>query len=408
MRVLFATTVIPRHAGSGGDLVSLAMVEALRQFGCEVTVLGYLRPGDDAEADSSTVMAGQRPIETSTSHGRASIWMARSLIFGRPYTAEKFQGGRYARLMRQLVAERRFDVVCVDHTQMAWVLDWLPKEMPVWLLMHNAESELYAQSAGFQRLMPARLLYRRESRKLKMLERSAATRAEKVFVLSPADRDAIRAVAPEAHVTVLPVMPDLKGAPRPTVGEPHFDVALLATWSWLPNLHALHWFLEEVYSHLPRNLSIHVAGAGAEPLLAGIAGITYRGFVPDVASFLSGAKVVAVPTRYGSGVETKMLTTIACGCPIVATSASTRGLGPLPASVTIADDAAQFAQFLTEKAEAAEVPVRMPAALSWCRDRREAFLSTIRHALPSSELAIAESRHDPAPASYRRARSAST
>jgi glycosyltransferase involved in cell wall biosynthesis len=407
MRVLFATTVIPRHAGSGGDLVSLAMVEALRQFGCEVIVLGYLRPGD-AAVDRDTVVAGQRPIETSASRGRASIWMARSLIFGRPYTAEKFQGGRYARLMRQLVAERRFDVVCVDHTQMAWVLDWLPKKMPVWLLMHNAESDLYAQSADFQRLMPARLLYRRESRKLKMLEKSAATRAEKIFGLSPADRDAIRAVAPEAHVTVLPVMPDLKGAPRPTVGEPHFDVALLATWSWLPNLHALRWFLEEVYPHLPRNLSIHVAGAGAEPLLAGIAGITYRGFVPNVAAFLSGAKVVAVPTRYGSGVETKMLTAIACGCPIVATSASTRGLGPLPAYVTIADDAAHFAQFLTEKAEAAEVPVRMAAALSWCRDRREAFLSTIRHALPSSELAIAESRHDPAPASYRRAGSVST
>jgi hypothetical protein len=408
MRVLFATTVIPRRAGSGGDLISLAMVEALRRFGCEVTVLGYLRPGDDAAADGDTVVAGQRPIETSTSHGRASIWMARSVMLGRPYTAEKFRGGRYARLMRQLVTERRFDVVCVDHTQMSWMLDWLPKEMPVWLLMHNAESELYAQSAGFQRSAPARLLYRRESQKLRVLERSAAARAEKIFVLSPADRDAIRAVAPEAHVTVLPVMPDLKGAPRPTVGEPHFDVALLATWSWLPNLHALRWFLEEAYPHLPRNLSIHVAGRGAEPLLAGVAGITYRGFVPDVSSFLSGARVVAVPTRYGSGVETKMLTAIACGCPIVATSASTRGLGPLPASVTIADEAATFARLLAERAEAAEVPVRIPATLSWCHDRREAFLSTIRHALRSSEPAIAETRRDPAPPSYRRARSVST
>jgi glycosyltransferase involved in cell wall biosynthesis len=407
MRVLFATTVIAQHVDSGGDLVSLATVEALRQLGCEVTILGYLRPEVDVEADDGTVPAGRRPIETSTSHVHAGIWMARSLIFGRPYTAEKFYGGRYGRLMRQLVTERQFDVVCVDHTQMAWVLDWLPEEMPVWLLMHNAESDLYARSAGFQLSLPARFLYRRESRKLRRLEKSAAARAEKIFVLSLADRDAVRAAAPEARVTVLPVMPEPKGAPRPNAGEPHFDVALLATWSWLPNLHALRWFLEEVHPRLPRDLSIHVAGRGAERLLGGVAGITYRGFVPDVASFLSGAKVVAVPTRYGSGVETKMLTAIACGCPIVATAASTRGLGPLPASVAIADDAALFARLLVEKAEAEEVPGRIQAASSWSRDRRGAFLSAIRHALLSSEAAIVEPRRDPAPSSYR-ARSVST
>ncbi len=395
MRVLFATTLIPSDASSGGELVSLAMVEALRQLGCEVTVLGYLRPGDDAEAGADAFVAGRRPIETSASPARAGVWMARSLISGRPYTAEKYYGRGYALDIQRLLKERQVDVVCVDHTQMAWVLDWLPEAMPVWVLMHNAESGLYAEGAGFQPSPLTRLFYRRESQSLRRLERSAVARAEKIFVLSPADRDAIRAAAPEARITVLPVMPEPKGAPRPTVDETHFDVALLATWSWLPNLHALRWFLEEVHPRLPRGITIHVAGRGAEQLLAGVAGITYRGFVPDVAGFLSGAKVVAVPTRFGGGVETKMLTAIASGRPIVATPASTRGLEPLPGSVTIADDAALFARFLVEKAEVAGTPIRTQAALSWCRDRREAFLSTIRHALPAGDAAIVEPRRHP-------------
>lgn len=404
MRVLFATTVIAQRTDSGGDFVSLATVEALRQLGCEVTVLGYLRPGNDAPAAPDAVAAGHRPIETSASRTHAGAWMARSLISGRPYTAEKFRSRRYALHMRRLVKEKQIDVVCIDHTQMAWVLDWLPAAMPVWLLMHNAESELYARNAAIQQSRLGRLIYQRESRNLRRLEKNAAARAEKTFVLSPADRDAIRAAVPEARITVLPVMPEPQDVSRRTAGEPHFDVALFATWSWLPNRHALRWFLEEVHPRLPRGLSIHVAGRGAERLLAGVAGITARGFVPDIASFLSAAKVVAVPTQYGYGVETKMLTAIAYGRPIVATTASSRGLGALPAFVTVADDAAQFAQLVTEKAEAPPAPALTQAALSWCRDRREAFVSTLRSALQSRDRALAETRHDPMPLPRSRAR----
>ncbi len=409
MRILFATTVIPTRIGSGGDFVSLTMVEGLRQVGCEVTVLGYVRPRDAREAvDPNTVVAGRRPIETSESYARAAVWMARSLIFGRPYTVEKFYARRYALRMRRLLEESRVDVVCIDHTQMAWLVDWLPEEMPVWLLMHNAESELYAQGADFQQSPFGRFLYRRESRNLRQLERGAAARAEKTFVLSPADRDAIRAAVPKARVTVLPVMPDTKGTSRPTAAEAHFDIALLGTWSWPPNRRALRWFLEEVYPRLPLGISIHIAGRGAEEMLAGVAGITYRGFVPDVGSFLSSAKVVAVPTRYGGGVETKMLTAIACGLPIIATSASTRGLGRLPASVTIADDAALYARLLTEKARGAGASIQTQAALSWCGNRREAFLTTIRDALQSSDAAIVEPRRDPVSSTHPHASSAST
>ncbi len=189
MRVLFATTVIPPpHASSGGDVVSLATVEALRQLGCEVTVLGYLRPGQDAVADPDTVVAGRRPIETSASRAWAGVWMARSLIFRRPYTAEKFYGRRYALRMRRLVKEKRVDVVCIDHTQMAWLLDWLPAEVPVWLLMHNAEPELYAQGASLQRSRLGQLFYRRESRNLRRLERRVGRARGKDLRVEPSRR----------------------------------------------------------------------------------------------------------------------------------------------------------------------------------------------------------------------------
>ncbi|HVY19819.1 MAG TPA: glycosyltransferase [Bauldia sp.] len=395
MRVLFATTVIPpSEASSGGDIVSLATVDALRRFGCEVIVLGYLRPGQDAPTDPDTVVGGRRTIETSGSGARAGVWMARSLISRRPYTAEKFYGRAYAQCMRRLIKEKRIDVVVVDHTQMTWLLDWLPSAVPVWLLMHNAESELYAEGARFQQSRLGRALYRRESRNLRRLETRAAARVENIFVLSQTDADVLRAAGAGTRITVLPVMPEPGVQPRAASGEASFDVALLATWSWLPNIDALRWFLKEIHPHLPRGISVHVAGAGAEHVLGGVPGITYRGFVSDVAGFLSGAKVVAVPTRYGSGVETKMLAAIATGRPIVATPAATRGLGPLPSFVAIADDVPLFARLLAERVAAAEEPDWTSAALSWSRARREIFLSTIRDALQSGNAAMAAPRRE--------------
>lgn len=383
MRIVFATTLLPGRAESGGELVSHAMVEALRHLGCEVTVLGYLRPGRDAEGDVGSIIVGRRPIETSSSRARAGLWMARSLVSGRPYTAEKFVARAYARHIRTLVHEKRADIVCIDHTQMAWLLDWLPAELPCWVVMHNAEARLYQRSAAQQRSGLLRLLYRREAGRLRQLEVKIGRRAQRIFVLSAADRETIKAGAPMARVEVLPVMPALAEPIRRPGEAPACDVALLGTWSWQPNRDGLRWFLDNVRPRLPRDATIHVAGRGAEQLLAGVTEVTYRGFVPDVAAFLAGAKVVAIPTRYGSGIETKMLAAIATGCAVVATPASVRGLEPLPSSVAVESDPALFARVLTGKITAAAAPDAAEGD-AWCRNRRAAFLAVLNAVLPAA------------------------
>ena len=121
---------------------------------------------------------------------------------------------------------------------------------------------------------------------------------------------------------------------------------------------------------------------------AHIDGLRYRGFVVNATEFLASARVVAVPSVGGSGVQVKTLDAIATGARVVATRAAVRGLGELPASVHVAADAREFAAAV---ASAAADPASLEVnedALRWARDRSERFATEVAAAL---ELAAVRS-----------------
>ena len=79
----------------------------------------------------------------------------------------------------------------------------------------------------------------------------------------------------------------------------------------------------------------------------GGARVEVTGPVTDLKSYLSGARVMAVPLKRGAGVQNKVLDALACGLPVVATSLAGEGLG-LKAGVEYlkADSTAEFAEGL--------------------------------------------------------------
>lgn len=374
MRILFATTLIPTAERSGGELVSLALIEALLQLGHEVIVAGYLRPGQEI-ADDTAIVVDHRPIETADSGARAISWLAQSSARNMSFTSAKFASRRYASVARNLCAEERVDAVIIDHTQIYWLRQFVPRHIPTALVMHNAESALYARGAtqGSPSAL-RRLLYRREARLLWQVEQKIAASTDRIWTLTEADADRLPPNA-RSHLVALPVMPEWRGGVEHI--RPTFDVGLLGTWTWEPNADALRWFLSAVRPHLPKSASIGVAGPGAEWLRGRDPRVAYLGFVDDAANFLRSANVIAVPTRYGSGVETKMLSAIATGRRVVATSTATRGLRDLPDTVAVADTPAGFITAIKAQLVSPQ-HARQDVAQSWWQTRRADFLRLLQ------------------------------
>lgn len=377
VRVLFLTTVLPGGLRGGGEIVAQSVVDALAGHGHEVSALGYRRPRSTAPELPGEVCVGVRPIETADAgRPRALVWMARALAAREPYSSAKYHSRAYLRAVRAAL-EADPGVVIVDHAQTRFAARHVGRpDPPLVFLAHNAEGDMYAQAAAAADGSRARRWANsRESRRIGEAESELAGRAQQVWVLTEDDAAYFRNLEPAADVRVLPVASMIGDRPEPAPAS--CDVALIGTWNWGPNARGLEWFSEEVVPLLPAAMTVEVAGAGAEWLEARHPNVTVRGFVPDAEAFMSAARVVAVPSVAGGGVQVKTLDAIACGVPVVATRTATRGIGALPESVAVAEDAERFAAHLERLAASPERDRLRGEAIAWSHDRRERLAASV-------------------------------
>jgi glycosyltransferase involved in cell wall biosynthesis len=106
-----------------------------------------------------------------------------------------------------------------------------------------------------------------------------------------------------------------------------------------------------------------------------------RGRVPEALPFLQRARVVAVPSVRGEGVQINTLDAIASGRPVVATPTAIRGIDRLPPTVAVAEDPEEFAARLAVAAAAPVDGSAAQAARSWIEARRTAFERDVAHAV---------------------------
>lgn len=373
--VLVLTNVLPAPRRTGGEVVTQAVVDALFAAGREVRTLGYRRPGDDGPAARGEVCVGRRPVETRDAGPRALAWGLRAIAAAAPYSATKWRSRAYAHAVRAALAERP-EVVIVDHAGLGVVAPFADRpEAPSVFIAHNAEGEMYARLAEDAGGPAGRWINAREARLIRALETELATRSDQVWALTDSDADYFRSLCPSADVRTLEVAP-----PAPEAGaapEPDCDVAVIGTWSWHANARGLRWFADEVVPRLPQRLTVAVAGDGAAWLDGRHPNLTVRGVVGDALEFMSRARVVAVPSVSGGGIQIKTLNAIACGVPVVATGLATRGLDRLPASVAVADEPGEFAAQLERLAAAPGRERARAEAIAWSRTRRERFEAAV-------------------------------
>ena len=122
--------------------------------------------------------------------------------------------------------------------------------------------------------------------------------------------------------------------------------------------------------------------------------VKYCGFVPDAQTFMSVARVIAIPSISGGGVQIKTLDAIASGSQIVATTVAMRGILDYPFGIEIADDPECFALYLMQllaldkesDVSEAERTKLLDNRLTWSVLRRENFYHSVKTAINSIEL----------------------
>jgi glycosyltransferase involved in cell wall biosynthesis len=204
-------------------------------------------------------------------------------------------------------------------------------------------------------------------------ERAYAPLADRIWVVSPSERSAMRVVTGTAHVDVIPngvdaeVFVPLDEAPAP------YSAVFWGQMAFEPNRRAVAWFCRRVWPRVRAEVpDARFTILGSNPpatmlSLSGRHGISVLPDLPDLRPSIARHAVVVLPFVTGGGIKNKLLEAAAMGKPIVATPQALLGLRTPPPVVT-ASSPARFADALIRSwADPAEQKRLGAAAREWVR-----------------------------------------
>src|SRR4028118_1630851 len=122
MKILFLTTNLLSKNCNGGEVASQCFIDALRQLGHQVSVVGYQRKGDAiAQKQPEVLVVDERYTETSKSKIYTILWLALSFFKSLPYSSAKYYSSTFVEIVKKLLDSDNYDIVIIDHSQLAWL-----------------------------------------------------------------------------------------------------------------------------------------------------------------------------------------------------------------------------------------------------------------------------------------------
>ncbi|MHB1415121.1 MAG: glycosyltransferase [Chloroflexota bacterium] len=315
----------------------------------EVSLLTTDAPREEAAADG--LRAFCREVEfvplrrTSVARNCAS-----AALRGQPLQAAFCRSSNFARRLERMLHDRRFDVVHVEHLRAAHVVEVLPTSLPSLYDAVDCISLLWEHTARSSHSFHQRLLATMELRRTRAYEARLLERFDKVAVTSPVDGQALRSLAPEADVNVVPNGVDLEYF-RPVPGQ-HEQATLVFSgkMSYHANATAILHFVERIFPAIrARHPSAQLRVAGSRPTklvrnLARDPAISVTGYLPDIRQAVGLGTVAVCPVTVKVGIQNKVLEAMAMGLPVVSTREGIQGLMVEPGrDVLVADSPAEFA-----------------------------------------------------------------
>jgi glycosyltransferase involved in cell wall biosynthesis len=240
----------------------------------------------------------------------------------------------YNVLHRPLRYFEPFDLIYCNHDFAAYDYQTFVKiGKPFVVRKLNAEHRFYSQAGPLHQIERARILHFEQS-----LGRSAAA----VIHLSSSEF-AEDDYSHNKHLLFPPLASDqvlcrfASEVPYRHADRP-IDILCVTNYEWRPNRQGFDWFFDEVEPRLVNGTSIHLVGKGSERY-AGRPQVTCHGFVDDVSSFYSTAKVFIAPVFTGAGIKIKNLEAMIYGIPILTTPLGADGFADVLSAGGVAVEA---------------------------------------------------------------------
>ena len=281
----------------------------------------------------------------------AKIRSLNGLLAGEPLTLRYYRDAGLQNWVDDTCRFQKIDAAVVFSSAMAQYIEG-KQRMPVLIDFVDVDSAKWTQYAPKHR-WPLSWIYRREGRLLLNYERHMAARAARSFLVTDAEVDLFRKLAPECSVRVEAMCNGVDAdyfapaADRPSpFAADEETVVFTGAMDYWPNIDAVTWFVSEMLPPLLQRrpkLRFYIVGRSPPPEVEALAGehVVVTSTVPDVRPYLQHAGVVVAPLRVARGIQNKILEAMAMERPVIAASECAGPVDATPGSELLTADSAE-------------------------------------------------------------------
>ena len=314
-KILLAHEILPHYDCSGADLRIFELTRELRYLGHEVTFLARQDRNSERYAPvlenlGVKVIAGDPDHLKHVGEDAPTPWSLRELL-----EKEKFDAA--------ILCHWYWNAIPVAEHYLDEIRHWSP-ETCVIVLSEDRHGERERRAYQLSGLLSD--LERGEA--MEQRETEVYTAADLVLYVSEVDHRHYRSLLPNLRTEHLSTIAEAgKKGPGFAARE---GVLFLGNFENLANRDALHWLVKEVLPLVQAqepNLKMYVAGFGLTPELCPPGkNVELLGKVDDLGAAFAKRRVFVGPMRFGTGLITKNMISLAHGIPLVTTTIGAEGL----------------------------------------------------------------------------------
>jgi polysaccharide biosynthesis protein PslH len=344
MKILVITMQFPQFPAPGGQTRQFCLLrETAREH--DITLLTLAHPPNDGALQElksfvKEVIVVERKYPYLTPPAPSDLSSSdlfKELFAGDPFEIRKWRAKREIPEYLPQIDEADFDLIQVEHSELAHWVEGLFPNTPKILVLHNVNYLIYKRFFDIALWGKEKVWALAQWLNMRKYEASLAGKFTRYISMSEEDKQLFLRIAPFADVDVIPNGVDTGYfSPRKDPAPEENAIVYTGYMGWKPSVDAVLHFHANVFTdllHSYPDLKFYVVGKDPAPEVQELASqknVVVTGFVEDVRPYLEKAKIVVVPLRVGGGTRLKILEAMSMGKAIISTSIGAEGLRVAP------------------------------------------------------------------------------